>query len=140
MECKRGENKSREQHLQSIYRAQKGSRLAIKALTVHRYTFGPSHATGHQLGSVVEVMHGITLCVMLASVLKCTASSANPHFFRAHVGQAKILNTFNDVLGWIEHLAADVLTKSISLLLLPARVGEVDGVGDNQFTGSPRRL
>ncbi|GAM86262.1 hypothetical protein ANO11243_042740 [Dothideomycetidae sp. 11243] len=123
---KESEGQDRAEFLRGISDAQKGSRDAVKALIVDGNSFGPSHAIGHQLGSVGHVMHGITSCIMLAPVLRYTAArSDQPVFSRAKIGQGKILKVFNDTLSWKETDAADALVRLLKQLGLPTRLSEV---------------
>ncbi|KAF2155406.1 Dehydroquinate synthase-like protein [Myriangium duriaei CBS 260.36] len=133
IEYKQGSGEDRAKFLHGISEAQKGSRQAIKALIVHKNSFGPSHAIGHQLGSVAGVMHGITSCIMLAPVLKYTAKSTNPAFVRTKEGQSRILNVFNETLQWDECDAAEALTKFVRRLELPTRLSEVGVTEDAQL-------
>ncbi|KAK4570071.1 hypothetical protein LTR86_003041 [Recurvomyces mirabilis] len=118
LEYKEGEGRDREKLLKGISECQRGSRQAIKALIIHRNSFGPSHAIGHQLGSVGHVMHGITSCIMLAPVLKYQAPGRREQ-------QAAVLTVFNETLGWQEKDAADAVTRFVKLLGLPTRLIEV---------------
>ena len=79
----------------------------------------------HQLGSVAGVMHGVTSCIMLAPVLRYTKS-------RSSNAQAKVLEIFNDVLGWQETEAADAVHKFIKMLELPTTLSEVGVTTDEQ--------
>ncbi|KAK5116797.1 hypothetical protein LTR62_007471 [Meristemomyces frigidus] len=124
LEYKQGEGADRARYLRGISDSQQGARRAIMALIVHRNSFGPSHAIGHQLGSVSGVMHGITSCILLAPVLKYQARDPS-----RREAQATVLKVFNETLGWRETEAADAVTKFVKLLGLRTRLEEV-GVTD----------
>ncbi|KAK4541440.1 hypothetical protein LTR36_008041 [Oleoguttula mirabilis] len=123
VEYREGKGKDRKEVLRGISACQRGSRQAIKGLVVHHNTFGPSHAIGHQLGSVAGVMHGLTTCVLLAPVLKYQKPD------RAEA-QAQVLRVFNETLGWQETDAADAMTRFVKKLGLPTTLSEV-GVTDD---------
>lgn len=101
------------------------AREAIMGLVIHRVPLGPSHAIGHQLGSVAGVLHGETSCVMLAPVLRYTRD-------RASRAQAKVLEIFNDSLGWQEKEAADAVHRFVKMLGLPTTLSEVGVKTDEQ--------
>ncbi|KAH9826714.1 maleylacetate reductase [Teratosphaeria destructans] len=122
---KHGMGADRQEFLRGISEAQKGSREAIQALIVSHNSLGPSHAIGHQLGSVAGVMHGLTSCILLAPTLRYSAKT----WPRTREVQARILEVFNETLGWRERDAADALTKFVTQLGLPTRLSEV-GVTD----------
>jgi len=124
-EYKEGKDHDRKELLRGISECQKGSRQAIGGLIVHRSPFGPSHAIGHQLGSVAGVMHGVTSCILLAPVLRYIKSKTED-------AQAKVLDIFNKTLGWQEKDAATALTRFVKMLGLPTTLSEV-GVTD-EFT------
>lgn len=115
-----------EELLEGITECQYGARDALSGYLLYKVPFGPSHAIGHQLGSVGGVMHGVTSCIMLAPVLRYTASW-NP------AAQAKILGIFNEVLGWEEKSAGDAVERFVGVLGLPTRLGEVGIVREEQF-------
>ncbi|KUI55818.1 Alcohol dehydrogenase 4 [Cytospora mali] len=104
--------------LYGISECQYGAREAIMGLIVHRVPVGPSHAIGHQLGSVAGVLHGVTSCVMLAPVLRYTKD-------RSSKAQAKVLGIFNDSLGWQEEEAGDAVNRFVKMLGLPTTLSEV---------------
>lgn len=121
----------REELLRGVSDCQKGSRQAIKGLIVHRNTFGPSHAIGHQLGGVAGVMHGVTSCILLAPVLRYgRARHRSDSDSEAMEAQRKVVKVFNDTLGWQETDAADAMTKFVTMLGLPTRLSEVGVVDD----------
>lgn len=111
--------------LEGISECQYGAREAIMGLVIHRVPLGPSHAIGHQLGSVAGVLHGETSCVMLAPVLRYTRD-------RASRAQAKVLEIFNDSLGWQEKEAADAVHRFVKMLGLPTTLSEVGVKTDEQ--------
>lgn len=123
-EYREGKGKDRKEVLRGISESQKGSRQAIKGLIVHRSPFGPSHAIGHQLGSVAGVMHGVTSCVMLGPVLRFSKP-------KTQQAQEKILKIFNETLGWRETEAADAFIKFVQALGLPTTLHDV-GVTDDE--------
>ncbi|KAF2767452.1 Dehydroquinate synthase-like protein [Teratosphaeria nubilosa] len=125
LQYKQGIGEDRQKFVRGISEAQKGSREAIQALIVSNNTLGPSHAIGHQLGSVAGVMHGMTSCILLAPTMRYSAET----WPRTREVQAKILKVFNETLGWQESNAADALTKFVEQLGLPTRLSEV-GVTD----------
>lgn len=104
--------------LKGISEAQKASRQAIKGLLVYHSTFGPSHAIGHQLGSVGNVMHGLNSCILLGPVLKYTEEEKRSR-------QALVQECFNKTLGWQESSAADACIRFVKTLGLPTRMSEV---------------
>ncbi|KIV84132.1 hypothetical protein PV11_06105 [Exophiala sideris] len=116
--------------LKGISECQYGSREALTGLLVWRVPMGPSHAIGHQLGSVAHVMHGITSCIMLAPVLRWQAAHlSHPHYKKA---QARILDIFNETLGWQETSAADAIERFVMTLGLPTTLQEVNVTSDEQ--------
>ncbi|KAF2806319.1 Dehydroquinate synthase-like protein [Mytilinidion resinicola] len=118
------EGADRGELLKGISECQVGAREAMIGLLVYRIPMGPSHAIGHQLGSVAGVMHGVTSCVMLAPVLRYT-NGRNPK------GQERVLRVFNDVLGWEEKEAADAVAKFVKLVGLPGSLKEVGVTEDS---------
>ncbi|GAB7343741.1 hypothetical protein MBLNU457_1718t1 [Dothideomycetes sp. NU457] len=118
-EYREGKDRDRSEMLRGISECQRGSRQAIKGLIVHRNSFGPSHAIGHQLGSAAGVMHGITSCVVLPAVLAYTETKTKK-------AQKKILEVFNQTLAWEEDSASHALVKFIKMLGLPTSLAEVD--------------
>ena len=115
----------REKLLKGISDCQLGVRDAMTAMLVHGWRInGPSHAIGHQLGSVAGVMHGMTSCVMLAPVLKHTEN-------RVPGPQKVLLGIFNEVLGWNETALGDAVRRFVKLLGLPTTLSEV-GVTDEK--------
>jgi len=114
-----GKDRDRAEMLKGISECQRGSRQAIKGLIVHRNTFGPSHAIGHQLGSAAGVMHGITSCVILPAVLAYTEPKTKK-------AQEKILSVFNQTLDWNEDSASHALVRFITMLGLPTTLADVD--------------
>lgn len=111
--------------LGGISDCQYGAREAIMGLVVHRVPLGPSHAIGHQLGSVAGVLHGETSCVMLAPVLQQTRD-------RTSRAQAKVLDIFNETLGWQEKEASDAVRRFVKMLGLPTTLSEVGVKTDEQ--------
>jgi alcohol dehydrogenase class IV len=93
----------------------------MMGIILHRIPMGASHAIGHQLGSVKGVMHGVTSCVMLASVLRWYAA----HNLQTEP-QKTVLRVFNETLGWRESSAGDAVEKFVKFLGLPSTLREVD--------------
>ncbi|KAJ6438233.1 cytochrome P450 [Purpureocillium lavendulum] len=116
--------------LEGISECQYGSREALTGLLIWRVPMGPSHAIGHQLGAVANVMHGITSCIMLAPVLRWQAAHLSDPYYKET--QAKILRIFNDTLGWQEASAADAVEKFVKSLGLPTTLREVGVTSDEQ--------
>jgi alcohol dehydrogenase class IV len=115
------ENKPKGNHdelLAGITECQYGARGAMCGYLIPIFTFGPSHAIGHQLGSVGGVAHGVTSCICLAPVLRYT-HDRNPE------AQQQVLEIFNSVLGWKEHNAGDAVEKFVNLLGLPTTLSQV---------------
>lgn len=117
--------------VRGISECQQGARDAIAGLIVHRSTLGPSHAIGHQLGAVGGVAHGMTSCIMLAPVL---------HYEKAHPeskwwdvdAQAKIVEVFNEVLGWKETEAGDAVQRFVKEMGMKTTLSEV-GVKEEEM-------
>lgn len=101
-----------------ISKCQAGSRMALMSFMVYQIPMGPSHAIGHQLGSVAGVMHGITSCIMLPPVLRFTKD-------KTQVQQARIVEAFNQGMDWQETEAADCVARLVKLLDLPSTLEEV---------------
>jgi alcohol dehydrogenase class IV len=108
----------REELLAGISECQFGARDAMCGYLLYKVTFGPSHAIGHQLGSVGGVAHGVTSCICLAPVLRYT-HDRNPD------AQQQVLQVFNEILDWKEESAADAVEKFVKMLGLPTRLSEV---------------
>ncbi|KAF1991273.1 Dehydroquinate synthase-like protein [Aulographum hederae CBS 113979] len=125
-EYKEGKGNGDEKELlKGISDCQKGARWAMSGLIIYRIPLGPSHAIGHQLGSVAGVMHGVTSCICLAPVLRYTKP-------KSENAQAKVLEIANDVLGWNETEAADAIARFVLMLGLPTRLSEVGVTSDEQ--------
>ncbi|KIW13362.1 hypothetical protein PV08_08550 [Exophiala spinifera] len=116
--------------LRAISECQYGSREAITGLLVWRVPMGPSHAIGHQLGSVAHVMHGITSCIMLAPVLRWQATHLSLLHYRN--AQARILGIFNEALDWQESSTANAIERFVMTLGLPTTLQEVNVISDEQ--------
>ncbi|OCL02301.1 maleylacetate reductase [Glonium stellatum] len=121
-----GEARNREELLRGITECQIGSREAMMGILIWRIPMGPSHAIGHQLGSVAGVMHGVTSCIMLAPVLRYTKSTNAE-------AQARVLKVFNETLGWEEKEAADAISHFVKLLGLPTTLAEVGVTEESQI-------
>ena len=107
--------------LDGISNCQVGSRNAMMGLLLWKVPMGASHAIGHQLGSVCGVMHGITSCIMLAPVLRYTASRSD----KQKQAQDRVLGIWNKVLKCDEQSLADAVEKFVKRLELPATLREV---------------
>ncbi|KAF2659721.1 Dehydroquinate synthase-like protein [Lophiostoma macrostomum CBS 122681] len=126
-EYKAGEaGRDREELLKGIAECQLGSRQAMMGILMHRIPMGASHAIGHQLGSVMGVMHGVTSCVMLAPVLGNMAAKG-----LQGESQMKVLKIFNETLGWQEKTAAAAVSRFVRSLEMPGSLVEV-GVVEQQ--------
>jgi alcohol dehydrogenase class IV len=121
-EYKEGEQENnKEELLKGISECQLGSRQAMMGLLMWKIPLGPSHAIGHQLGSVKNVMHGVTSCVMLAPVLRYTLSKSS----QQKQLQDQVLRVFNETLIWREESAGDAVEKFVKMLELPSSLDEV---------------
>lgn len=67
---------------------------------------------------------------MLAPVLRWQATLPNPHYEKA---QSRILDIFNQTLGWNENSAAGAVEKFVVSLGLPSKLSEVGVVSDEQI-------
>lgn len=112
--------------VEGISKCQAGSRMALMAFMIYKIPMGPSHAIGHQLGSVAGVMHGVTSCIMLPPVLRYT-KARNPE------PQNKIVQAFNDTLGWQETQAADCVAQLVKRLGLPNTLSAVGVTRQDQI-------
>lgn len=119
---KNGESEgNREELLDGIEDCQIGSRNAMMGLLLWNIPMGLSHAIGHQLGSVCGVMHGVTSCIMLAPVLRYTASKSD----RQKKIQDRVLGIWNKVLKSEEPSLADAVSNFVKFLGLPSTLKEV---------------
>ena len=67
---------------------------------------------------------------MLAPVLRWQAAHlSQPHYKTA---QARILDIFNETLGWQESSAADAIERFVMTLGLPTTLQEVNVISDEQ--------
>jgi alcohol dehydrogenase class IV len=107
--------------LDGISNCQLGSRNAMMGLLLWKVPVGASHAIGHQLGSVCGVMHGITSCIMLAPVLRYTASKSD----KQKQVQERVLDIWNKILKSEEQTLADAVEKFVKNLGLPSTLKEV---------------
>lgn len=120
---KEGENhKNREELLAGISECQLGSRSAMMGLLQYKIPMGASHAIGHQLGSGCGVMHGVTTCIMLSPVLRYMRDKKGQQV----EPQKKVLEIFNEEVGWDEKSAADAMANFVKILDLP---GSLKAVG-----------
>ncbi|PYI08057.1 Dehydroquinate synthase-like protein [Aspergillus sclerotiicarbonarius CBS 121057] len=120
------EEQNEEELLKGISECQRGSRDALMPFIKWKITMGPSHAIGHQLGSVAGVQHGVTSCIILPATLRVTQP-------RTKAAQDVILGIFNEVLGFQETTAADAMLRFVQLLGLPSRLSEVNVTSDEQL-------
>jgi len=118
-----------ESMLKSISDCQRGARDATKGFFVYGSKVGPSHAIGHQLGSVGKVNHGLTSCVCLAPTLRYEKQNPQNKYFRIE-GQDTVRDIINEELGWQEKDASDAVEKFYRSLGLPTKLHEV-GVTEN---------
>ncbi|RMZ71090.1 maleylacetate reductase [Pyrenophora seminiperda CCB06] len=119
---KNGENEgNRDELLDGIGDCQIGSRNAMMGLLLWNVRMGLSHTIGHQLGSVCDVMHGVTSCIMLAPVLRYTASKSD----RQKQIQERVLGIWNKVLKSEEPSLADAVSNFVKYLELPSTLKEV---------------
>lgn len=91
---------------------------------------GPSHAIGHQLGSVGKVPHGLTSCVCLPAVLRYERQHPNSKFWDVK-RQEDVLEVINRELGWNQADAGDAVEEFYKSLGLPTRLSEV-GLNDEK--------
>ncbi|KAF2004229.1 Dehydroquinate synthase-like protein [Amniculicola lignicola CBS 123094] len=123
-EYKEGEKVGgRAELLKGISECQVGSRQAMVGLLQWKIPMGPSHAIGHQLGSTFGVMHGVTSCVMLASVMRYM-KDVKKDIEHANA-QNKVLAVYNRTLDWDETSAADAIERFVRFLELPSSLKEV---------------
>ncbi|KAF2632926.1 Dehydroquinate synthase-like protein [Macroventuria anomochaeta] len=112
-----------------ISQCQLGSRNAMMGLLLWSIPMGPSHAIGHQLGSICGVMHGVTSCIMLAPVLRYTYEGSE----RQKEVQKKVLDIWNKVLKTEETSLADAVENFVKMLELPHTLKEVGVVKDEDL-------
>lgn len=103
-----------------------GSRYGIMGYVVDGNRFGPSHAIGHQLGSVAGVQHGVTSCICLGPVLRFMQQ-------RSVEAQQSVLAAFNESLGWQESSAGDAFTRFARELGMPTKLSEVGVTEQSQI-------
>jgi alcohol dehydrogenase class IV len=125
---KQGESQDDHDELvDGISQCQLGSRNAMMGLLLWSIPMGPSHAIGHQLGSICGVMHGVTSCIMLAPVLRYTYERND----RQKEVQEKVLDIWNKVLKTEEKSLADAVENFVKMLELPHTLKEA-GVVENE--------
>jgi alcohol dehydrogenase class IV len=125
-----GENKDDHDELVGgIHQCQLGSRDAMMGLLLWSIPMGPSHAIGHQLGSICGVMHGVTSCIMLAPVLRYTYERND----KQKEAQAKVLKIWNKALDADERSLADAVENFIKILDLPHTLKQVDVTKDEDI-------
>ncbi|PWY74936.1 maleylacetate reductase [Aspergillus eucalypticola CBS 122712] len=120
------EKRDEEELLKGISECQRGSRDALLPFIQWKIHMGPSHAIGHQLGSVAGVQHGVTSCIILPATLRYTKP-------QTAAAQEIILDIFNSVLGFQETEAADAMLRFVQLLGMPSRLSEVNVTSDEQL-------
>jgi alcohol dehydrogenase class IV len=129
-EYKNGEEKGeRAELLDGISDCQLGSRNAMMGLLLWKTPMGLSHAIGHQLGSVCGVMHGVTSCIMLASVLRFSYEKNG----KQRKAQQDVLAVWNKALEWEEKSLADAVNKFVRMLELPSTLTEVGIDNDEEI-------
>ncbi|USP81971.1 uncharacterized protein yc1106_09245 [Curvularia clavata] len=106
--------------LEGIANCQLGARNAMMGLIRWNIPMGLSHAIGHQLGSICGVMHGITSCIMLAPVLRYTASKSD----KQKQVQQRILKIWNRALSTEETYLPDAVSNFVKYLGLPTTLKE----------------
>jgi alcohol dehydrogenase class IV len=127
---KEGENQGDHSELvDGISQCQLGSRNAMMGLLMWSIPMGPSHAIGHQLGSICGVMHGVTSCIMLAPVLRYTYERSE----RQKEVQNKVLGIWNKVLKTKEESLADAVENFVQKLQLPHTLKEAGVVKDEDI-------
>ena len=110
--------------LEAISACQVGARKAISTIICYGSKMGPSHAIGHQLGSVGHVAHGLTSCVCLAGVLRYEKRHADSRFWNVPRHE-DVLKAFNRELGWEESEAGEAVERFYRSLGLATRLKEV---------------
>lgn len=125
-----GKSTTDESILQAISDCQRGARESCIGVLVYKSTVGPSHAIGHQLGSVAGVQHGLTSCICLPATLRYAKKNIDNLYFRV-AGQQTVLEMFNTEMGWEETEAGDAVEKYYRSLGLPTKLSEV-GVTDEE--------
>lgn len=129
-EYKDGENNNDHGEIvDGVSRCQLGSRDAMMGLLLWKIPMGPSHAIGHQLGSICGVMHGITSCIMLPSVLRYTYERSD----RQKEVQKKVLAIWNKALKTEDRNLADAVENFVRMLELPHTLKAVDVVKDEDL-------
>lgn len=113
----------RNELLDGIGQCHLGSRHAMIGLLLNNILVGPSHAIGHQLGSVCGVMHGVTSCIMLPPVLQHAYTKK-----QQQTAQDKVLLLWNETLQWNERVLADAVRRFVRMLDLPSTLKDA-GVG-----------
>lgn len=116
--------------LEAISKCQTGARQAISSILCYGSRMGPSHAIGHQLGSVGKVPHGLTSCICLPAVLRYEKRHPNSDFWDIK-RQEDVLKVINQELGWNQGDAGDAVEEFYKSLGLPTRLKEV-GVEDQK--------
>jgi alcohol dehydrogenase class IV len=119
-----GKSITDESIMRAISDCQRGARDSIMGLLVYKSTVGPSHAIGHQLGSVAGVRHGLTSCIGLPATLRYAKKHTDNSYFRV-TGQNTVLDIFNKELRWQETEASDAVEKYYRSLGLPTKLSKV---------------
>lgn len=98
-------------------------------ITCSALTPTPSPAIGHQLGSIGHVPHGLTSCICLAPVLRYEDQHPASAFWDVDA-QRRIVEIFNEVLGWRETEAGAAVERFVREMGMQTRLSEV-GVTDD---------
>jgi alcohol dehydrogenase class IV len=122
-------NGNREELLDGIARCQLGSRNAMMGLLLWHIYMGPSHAIGHQIGSVCGVMHGVTSCIMLAPVVRYMYDKSEVQ----REAQSKVLDVWNKTMNWKEMRLADAIERFVRMLELPYTLRDVGVVSQKDI-------
>ncbi|EMD65128.1 hypothetical protein GGP41_003768 [Bipolaris sorokiniana] len=107
--------------LEGIANCQLGARDAMMGLILWDIPMGLSHAIGHQLGSICGVIHGVTSCIMLAPVIRYTATKSD----KQGEIQKRVLEIWNGALCAEESDLADAVSGFVRYLELPRTLKEV---------------
>lgn len=119
---KDGESKgNRDELLNGICQCQLGSRNAMMGILLWHIYMGPSHAIGHQIGSVCGVMHGVTSCIMLAPVVRYMYEKSEAQ----KETQGNVLEVWNKTLEWKETRLAEAVERFVKMLELPHTLRDV---------------
>lgn len=118
------------QMLDAVSSCQVGARGAISTLICYQSKMGPSHAIGHQMGSVGQVPHGLTSCIGLPATLRYEKKHPESKHWDVQK-QQRVLDVYNKELGWNESDAGTAVENFYRQLGLPTKLSEV-GVTDEK--------